>query len=241
MPDNTTLPPRFAEYISGVRRPEQALRMLEYPGLTALPWHEAAEIALARDLEEHATAILQEYRALDSNAFHSEADGIPREGAWDIFLLFERGRRRDENCSRCPITTEIIERHRSVRSLAGLAYFSRLAPHSRVAAHRGLTNMRLRCHLGIDVPSGCGITVDGTTRTWESGKCIVFDDYFSHEVWNDSDRSRIVLIVDLWHPDLTDEEVELLDGLQSYVLHAGRDLRRYWARNEAARRAVIGA
>jgi aspartyl/asparaginyl beta-hydroxylase (cupin superfamily) len=229
------LPARFAEYIGGINRPDQR-GMLRYPDLPAQPWHDPSTIELARDLEEHAPEIITEYRALDPAAFHPESEGIGREGAWDVLFLFERGRRHDETCSRCPVTTGVIERHRSLRTLAGLAYFSRLAPHSRVAAHHGLTNMRLRCHLGIDVPADCGIRVDGSTRTWEAGKCLVFDDYFLHDVWNDSDHPRIVLIVDIWHPGLTDDEVELLDGLQRYAANTGQDLRRYWARNEAARR-----
>jgi len=45
----------------------------------------------------------------------------------------------------------------------------------------------------------------------------VFDDSFEHEAWNLSDRRRTVLIVDVWHPDLSDDEVLLLDGLQRYA------------------------
>jgi aspartyl/asparaginyl beta-hydroxylase (cupin superfamily) len=35
----------------------------------------------------------------------------------------------------------------------------------------------------------------------------VFDDSFYHEAHNKSDKPRIVLIIDVWHPDFTDEEV----------------------------------
>ena len=37
----------------------------------------------------------------------------------------------------------------------------------------------------------------------------VFDDSFDHEVWMDGGEAedvRIVLIVDVWHPQLTDEQ-----------------------------------
>jgi len=35
-------------------------------------------------------------------------------------------------------------------------------------------------------------------RTWEEGKCIIFDDTFRHEVWNPSyDTTRIVLMIDI--------------------------------------------
>jgi aspartyl/asparaginyl beta-hydroxylase (cupin superfamily) len=92
--------------------------------------------------------------------------------------------------------------------------------------------MRVRAHLGIDIPPNCGIRVGDAGATWHEGTCIVFDDSFPHEVWNESERDRVVLVVDLWHPDLTDDEVRLLDGFQRYVEHTANGLGRYWAANE---------
>jgi aspartate beta-hydroxylase len=46
--------------------------------------------------------------------------------------------------------------------------------------------------------------VANETKKWIEGKLIIFDDSFDHEVWNDGKEFRLVLIVDLWHPDLKD-------------------------------------
>ena len=207
--------------------------MSRYPGLRSLPWHDPATIPAARALEAAAAQIIAEYHRLDPRAFVPESEPIARHGAWDVFILYERGRRHDDRCRLFPTVTAIVEQHRTVRSLAGLVYFSRLAPHSRVAPHAGPTNMRVRAHLGIDIPPDCGMRVNGTSATWDDGRCLVFDDSFPHEVWNESNRERIVLVVDLWHPDLSDDEVHLLDGFQRYVEWAAGGLRRYWATNEA--------
>lgn len=43
-------------------------------------------------------------------------------------------------------------------------------------------------------------------RTWEEGKILIFDDSFEHEVWHNGTSVRVVFIVDVWHPDLTEEE-----------------------------------
>ena len=82
-------------------------------------------------------------------------------------------------------------------------------------AHYGPTNKKLRCHLPLSVPEGgqCTITVAGESVVLQEGKCILFDDSFLHEASNSSDQPRVVLIIDTWHPDLTDEEV----GLNSSV------------------------
>jgi aspartyl/asparaginyl beta-hydroxylase (cupin superfamily) len=118
-----------------------------------------------------------------------------------------------------------------------LIYLSRMRGGTHIAAHRGPTNLRLRCHLGIEVPSGdCAIRVGDETRHWEEGSCLVFDDSFEHEAWNHTEQDRIVLIVDLWHPGLSGTEVRLLEGLHSYAYAHARKLGGYWAANAAAAR-----
>jgi beta-hydroxylase len=37
-------------------------------------------------------------------------------------------------------------------------------------------------------------------RHWEAGKSLIFDDTFNHEVWNDTDETRVVLFVDVLRP-----------------------------------------
>ena len=57
--------------------------------------------------------------------------------------------------------------------------------------------------------SAAWLMVAGETRFLQEGECIVFDDSFLHEAANIStDTPRVVLIVDVWHPDLSDEEVK---------------------------------
>ena len=230
------LPARFQTYLAGLSSNHTNPRMTMYPGLSSMPWHDPQQFQLVRDLEAAADKIAAELRALPGTEFHDQAEKIARSGRWRVLFLYERERKNEENCSRCPQTLAVIEANRTVLSLGGLAYFSTLAPGARVAPHTGPTNMRLRCHLGIDVPEGCGLRVGGTTHTWQEGRCVVFDDSFTHEVWNRSNRERVVLVVDLWHPDLTDDEVSLLNGLHRYATATGTQLARYWEDNRAKAR-----
>ena len=98
----------------------------------------------------------------------------------------------------------------------GSAYFSLLQPKTHLKAHCGPTNLRLRMHFGLFVPKGCRIRVHDETRAWNEGECLLFDDSFEHEVWNDSDEPRLVLIIDVWHPDLKTDRQRLkhLDAAQ---------------------------
>jgi aspartyl/asparaginyl beta-hydroxylase (cupin superfamily) len=217
MEDRPLIPERFLTYIRQIASADGRRRMNVYPGLTAQPWHDPQRVSIARDFERHAAEVIAEAHAIERTAFRSEEEHIGRVGRWSVLFLFERGYKNEHNCTLCPTTTAIIEATSAVTTMCGMVYLSCLDSHTHVAPHKGPTNMRLRCHFGIDVPDGCGIRVHDTVRTWTSGRCLVFDDSFEHEAWNSSIQPRTVLVVDVWHPDLTEEEVRLLDGLQRYA------------------------
>jgi hypothetical protein len=228
---------RFQRYVEGFRVESARRPGLVYPDLPSHPWHDPRDFSIVAYLESHFSEIRAELLALTD--FHPESERIGRTGDWDVAFLYERGRRHDEVCAACPATTRGIESHPTVRTLAGLIYVSRMRAHTHIDAHRGPTNVRVRCHLGLDVPEGdCAIRVGDEARRWIEGQCLVFDDHFEHEAWNHTDEDRLVLIVDLWHPGLSDAEVTLLEGLHKYVgVHAER-LSRYWSTNAQAAREV---
>jgi hypothetical protein len=233
-PDDGGLPPRFARYIAGLRTNAERPMLQFYPGLRATPFHDARAFPIVADLERLSAEIAAEARALDPDHFQDEAEDIGRTGKWGVAFLLEMGRRNEQNLARCPATRWIVDHHRTLTTHAGLMYFSTLGPGARVTPHHGPTNVRLRCHLGLEVPDGCGMQVGGIRGGWEEGRCVVFDDSFLHEVYNDGDRRRVVLVLDLWHPDLDDDEIALLAGLHRYGADNAATAARYWARNDAA-------
>ena len=227
---------RFTDYVRRLGEKDGPQSMRYYPNLPRRPWHDPNRFPIVAALETAFPKIREELQGLAGQpGFHPESEPIKRTGSWDVFLLYELGKKNDGNCSLCPVTTQVVESHSTVRTLAGLIYFSSMAPGTHIAAHKGPTNIRLRCHLGIEVPDGCGIRVGDETRTWQEGKCIVFDDSFEHEAWNNSDCRRVVLVVDLWNPALDPVEIRLLNGLHQYVNFQSDSLHRYWAGNEKAR------
>lgn len=131
------------------------------------------------------------------------------KGEWREMVMLGPGSERGREL--CPRTAELLDRIPAAKHLAdsvgacGNAIFATLAPGTRLHPHCGPTNTRLTCHLGIEVPEGCGIRVGQEARTWRRGECIVFDDSWEHEVWNESDRVRVVLLVNFWHPELPPE------------------------------------
>lgn len=203
---------------------QRCARYLE--GLEARPFHDRRAFPWAARLEREWRVIRDELSTVWSEGgfvAHSVTHALARKGAWCAFTLWDHGVRVDENCARCPRTTRLVEAIAGATS-AGLVYFSALAPHTHIRAHAGPTNARIRCHLPLVVPRGCSLTVGGTTRRWQPGRCLVFDDSFLHEAVNPSDRWRFALIVDVWHPALTAHERTVLGRVLATAL--GRQGRR---------------
>ena len=69
---------------------------------------------------------------------------------------------------------------------------------------------------------------------------MLFDDSFEHEAWHKGERTRVVLVFDVWHPDLSDKEVQFLSFLQRSRMRAEMAAERT-ARDakEAAKREAI--
>jgi aspartate beta-hydroxylase len=226
---------RFHRYVEAFAEADGPIRRTAYPDLDSQPWFNPSDFSLARYLESNHQTVRDEILALEPSRFQRESERIQRSGEWDVMFLYERGRRHDAVCDRCPATTRGIESHATMRSAAGLIYVSRMRPGTHIHPHRGPTNLRVRCHLGITVPAGdCAIRVGDRTERWRAGRCLVFDDHFEHEAWNHTDQDRIVLIVDLWHPGLSSTEVRLLEGLHGYTYSYARQLNRYWSSNAAS-------
>jgi beta-hydroxylase len=135
-------------------------------------------------------------------AFHQispDQQRISKESHWKVFVLFGFGVPVERNCARCPETARLL------RAVPGLqsAWFSVLAPRYHIPRHRGITKTVLRAHLGLIVPAQrdrCIMQVHDCTVGWQPGKILVFDDFYPHEIWNDTDEERVVLIFDFNRP-----------------------------------------
>ncbi|CAL1531013.1 unnamed protein product [Lymnaea stagnalis] len=51
------------------------------------------------------------------------------------------------------------------------------------------------------------------SSTWKQGEFFIFDDSFEHEVWHEGCELRFVLIVDFWHPELTEQQRRQLSAI----------------------------
>ncbi|HYR00338.1 MAG TPA: aspartyl/asparaginyl beta-hydroxylase domain-containing protein [Casimicrobiaceae bacterium] len=142
----------------------------------------------------------------------AELNNSPR---WSAFHLFKMGQRVAENAARCPLTMQLLESapQPDQPGRTPSAMFSLLKPQTRIPPHTGVSNVRLVTHVPLIIPEQCGFRVGNTTRDWIPGQAFVFDDTIEHEAWNMSDKLRVVLLFDVWHPDLTPPERALITAL----------------------------
>jgi Aspartyl/Asparaginyl beta-hydroxylase/Tetratricopeptide repeat len=141
--------------------------------------------------------------------------------AWTAIHLLERGQIVEANARHCPQTMALLEAipQPKIHGAGPNVMFSLLAPNTHIPPHTGIANTRLVCHLPLVVPDGCWFRVGNETRFWERGKAWIFDDTVEHEAMNPTDRLRVILIFDMWHPDLTANERE---GVAAVIGAGGR-------------------
>ena len=176
-----------------------------FPGLEGKPIHESSDFGWVRFLEERSDVIKREFDALrDRGAFRPHPQKLADRGHWGAYFFFADGVAFEDNCRECPNTAEALRRLPGA-TLAGRAFFSVVAPDTHLKAHCGATNTRLRCHLGLSIPSDAFMRVGPERVRWTEGRCLIFDDSYDHEVRNFS-TERAVLLFDIWHPGLSEAE-----------------------------------
>jgi len=164
------------------------------------------------------------------------------QGDWKEYVLFGTGSSNNNSSNKSsatygggdggeakekdglfPLTKRLIATHvPDAVSLAeqggGEVILSRLAPHTRIQAHCGPTNLRWTAHLALVLPPTsnestkagqkcqCRIRVGNQWHSWHIGKVLLFDDSFEHEVHNDTNHERLVLLLRLWNPNLPTQQ-----------------------------------
>ena len=204
---------------------------LYVPGLPPAAYLERSLFPWIQSLEAQTDAIRQELlQLLRSEAgrervFTTEAveqqnlRGLKSPPSWNGYYFYRHGERRDDNCAACPATARALEllplSH--VRDHGPEVLFSVFTAGTHLLPHRGVTNTRLVGHLPLLVPPDCALNVGGEVHEWREGRAVVFDDTYEHEAWNRSDRTRVVLIFDIWNPHLTEVERAAIEQLVSAI------------------------
>lgn len=111
--------------------------------------------------------------------------------SWKLFGLI-LNREVLSTAAHCPRTMAVLRRFEDDIVNAG---FSCLEAGATTKRHRDIDATFYRCHIPLIVPEGdCYLEVEGVKRKWKQP--LVFDDTMYHNAWNNTEKDRIILIVD---------------------------------------------
>ena len=125
---------------------------------------------------------------------------IQKDNDWKTYFLKGVGMDCEENAARCPETMKLLEK------IPGCT--TGLLLHPLTAEAHPLTSRRpgpasCACTSASWSPSPgsrCASASPTRPACGRRGRCLIFDDTWNHEVWNDTDGYRVVLFVDFERP-----------------------------------------
>ncbi len=205
--------------------------LLTYPRLPAIPFFDRELFPWFPELEAATDMIRGELEGVlatmdaDFAPYINVPPGAPvnqweelnQSRLWSSLFLWKDGERQEEPCRRCPGTSALLDRLPLARQpgFAPTVIFSALEARTRIPAHTGSTNARLLVHLPLILPGPARFRVGNETRSWRMGEAWAFDDTIDHEAWNDADALRVIMILDIWNPLLTEDEREAITALMN--------------------------
>jgi ornithine lipid ester-linked acyl 2-hydroxylase len=210
--------------------------------LERFPWAKHVE-ANWTVIREEVEQLLEDQAALPNfQDISKDQIEITDDDRWKTFFLYGYGFEAKLGVEMCPHTAALM------REIPGMttAMISILSPGKHILDHRGPYKGVLRYHLGLVVPEdaeACRIRVGEDVRHWQEGASMVFDDTFNHEVWNDTDETRVVLFVDVLRPlpfpeSAINRAIIKAIGYSPFVLDAKRN-QQAWERRYLQRRSHV--
>ncbi len=152
---------------------------------------------------------------------------------WKNYVLKLWGYEINANTRRCLQTRAVIESIPGVHT----ALFSILEPHAYIPPHKGWAAGVVRCHYPLITPplrEKCFIEVEGGRHSWQEREPFLFDDTQRHSVRNDTDATRVVLIIDFEPP--FDMARKLYSRFRYHVVRRTKEIREICKRAPVADR-----
>lgn len=198
-----------------------------FPGLPQRQFYERGEFEWLRQVEAAVPAMREELQAVlaDGKDFApyveataerpSAANPLINDPSWGAYYFWRNGKIVEETAARCPATMTALEIAPMPRidQRSPIALWSLLKSGTQIQPHHGLLNTRLICHIPLIVPGDCALRVGNEAREWRDGEALIFDDSFEHEAWNQSDSTRVVLLFEIWRPEISAEERTALTAI----------------------------
>lgn len=190
------------------------------PGLASRPFWSKDQCGRLTEMieafEEATDRIVEELVNVDPSRMGVPYDHLSVDPelirGWKNLFFFKDYQGDEELLAKVPSIKAITDRFRQEQLDKFELFLSVLEPGTHIPAHYGGANVKLTLHLPLSIPEGdTKIRVDEEARTWKRGEMMIFDDTFDHEAWNRTDKPRAVLLLKAYHPELSVEEIGVLE------------------------------
>ncbi|MDB5668020.1 MAG: hydroxylase [Alphaproteobacteria bacterium] len=212
--------------------------MFYFPGLAQRPFFEREEFDWLPLVEAAVPALRTELEAVlaQGEEFEPYITGPPErplpnnkllhDPSWGAYHFWQNGAVVEDHAARCPATMAALD-HAPIPRIAGrspMALWSALKPGTHIEAHSGMLNTRLIVHVPLLAPEGCAIRVGHETRSWREGEALILDDSFEHEAWNRGSELRVILLFEIWRPEIGEDDradlTRLFEAIELYSAEA---------------------
>jgi len=154
-------------------------------------------------IEDNWEVIRDEALALYDKGYITVKDDLPassfyKNNRWVSFYLKLYDSDIPSARELAPKTMALIDQVPSMN----LALFACLNPGKRINNHHDPFAYTLRYSLGLSTPNSddSGIVVNGVDYKWKDGESVIFDETYLHHAYNNTEKSRIILMTDIDRP-----------------------------------------
>ena len=183
------------------------------------PFYPSNLVEGIHDVTQEFSTILSELSAV-RRRIHTETKEFIYTGTWRSVNLWDSAMQSPLPATRLfPQTMSLLMQIPLFKGMVELAQkgasfksfivrISLLKAGSVILPHFGLTNTRLRLQIPLEIPHGdLFIYSHNEKRKWVLGQPLILNDSYMHGVYNNTDSDRVVLLIDLPHPEASLEQI----------------------------------
>lgn len=191
------------------------LRPQEFYDTSDHPWSSKLEKKY-KELKREFTQVTSDMAKLQEEGNNIWAGALTEDASsygegWKTLVLMNRGIWDPVNVQLFPKTAKAV---RDCKIPAVEVFFASMQPNTDIQPHTDFTNFVVTSHLALDIPESgnnkCRLTIGDETRQWINGEVMLFDTSIRHSAVNEADQTRYILMMRVWHPDLTQVERDAL-------------------------------
>ncbi len=165
-------------------------------------WSKLLESSWQEILTELKTNQKEQFTTNEVSRFQSETD------SWQTIGFMFWSRQHKSKLNAFPKTASVLKQ---IPGLIG-ASINKLAAGAEILEHKGETNAIYRCHLGLIVPGKLpeiGFEVNNVSKEWNEGEVLAFCDAHRHKAWNNTDKDRFILLLDILRPEFLHKKYDI--------------------------------